>query len=151
MEPREAASSGGSLGLAQDRQGRTIARSPRRQVMPEYGGSKLQLLIAVLVLGAIGLTAFRIIPVYVRSYEFEDAIRTQAKFAGVNRSSPAEVKQALYRKATELNLPIDRKQIRVTSASQGVRIAVQYTVPVDLIVYTADIPFDFQADTLSVY
>lgn len=78
-------------------------------------------------------------------------MRSQAKYAGVNRKAPQQIQQELHRKALELSLPLERKQISVTPVARGVRIAARYTVPVDLVVYTANFTFDFQADTGSVY
>ena len=147
----KAASVGGVLSLAQEEQGRARVRSPRRPAATEQGGTRLQLLIALLIAAAIILAAVRITPVYVSSYEFEDAMRSQAKFAGVNNKPPRQIQQELHRKALELSLPLERKQISVTPAARGVRIAARYTVPVDLVVYTANFTFDFQADTGSVY
>ncbi len=147
----KAASGGGVLSLTQEEQGRARVRSPRHPVATEQGGSRLQLLIALLIVAAIILAAVRITPVYVSSYEFEDAMRSQAKYAGVNDKSPQQIQRELHRKALELSLPLERKQISVTPAARGVRIAARYTVPVDLVVYTADFTFDFQADTGSVY
>ncbi len=147
----KAASGGGVLSFTQEEQGRARVRSPRHPAATEQGGSRLQLLIALLIVAAIVLAAVRIIPVYVSSYEFEDAMRSQAKYAGVNRKAPQQIQQELHRKALELSLPLERKQISVTPAARGVRIAARYTVPVDLVVYTANFTFDFQADTGSVY
>ena len=147
----KAASGGGVLSLTQEEQGRARVRSPRHLAATEQGGSRLQLLIALLIVAAIILAAVRITPVYVSSYEFEDAMRSQAKFAGVNNKPPRQIQQELHRKALELSLPLERKEISVTPAARGVRIAARYTVPVDLVVYTANFTFDFQADTGSVY
>ncbi len=147
----KAASGGGVLSLTQEEQGRARVRSPRHPAATEQGGSRLQLLIALLIVAAIILAAVRITPVYVSSYEFEDAMRSQAKYAGVNDKSPQQIQRELHRKALELSLPLERKQISVTPAARGVRIAARYTVPIDLVVYTANFTFDFQADTGSVY
>ena len=147
----KAASGGGVLSLTQEEQGRARVRSPRHPAATEQGGTRLQLLIALLIAAAIILAAVRITPVYVSSYEFEDAMRSQAKFAGVNNKPPRQIQQELHRKALELSLPLERKEISVTPAARGVRIAARYTVPVDLVVYTANFTFDFQADTGSVY
>lgn len=147
----KAASGGGVLSFTQEEQGRARVRSPRHPAATEQGGTRLQLLIALLIVAAIILAAVRIFPVYVSSYEFEDAMRSQAKFAGVNNKPPRQIQQELHRKALELSLPLERKQISVTPAARGVRIAARYTVPVDLVVYTANFTFDFQADTGSVY
>lgn len=119
--------------------------------MKQRGGSRFHLLVALLLTAAIILTAVRIIPVYVRSYEFEDFMRSEAKFAGVRKKSPQDIKKDLLKKAQELNLPVTGERITVSPARNGVRITASYAMPVDLVVYTHTFSFDFQVDTASAY
>lgn len=114
-------------------------------------GSRLRLLLALLIVAALIVGVIRVIPVYVRSYEFQDAIRTQAKFAGVNRKSPEVIREELYNKARALDLPVCREQIKVIPARGGVRIEAAYTVPVDLIIFKTDLSFDYAAETATTY
>ena len=116
------------------------------------GGSRLNTFVALLLTAGLILAAVRIVPVYVRSYEFEDAIRSEARFAGVNQKSPIRIQGDLYRKALQLNLPVRAEAISVVpTVGSGVRISVRYTVPVDLIVYQHSMNFNLQVDTQSVY
>ncbi|MBI4467525.1 MAG: DUF4845 domain-containing protein [Acidobacteria bacterium] len=119
--------------------------------MKARGGGKLQLLIGLAITAALILGAVRIIPVYVKSYELRDAIRSQAKFAGVERKSADTIKEELYTKARELNLPVRREAIQVTPRSLGVQITVRYTVQVDLIVYKPNLNFNYSSDTSTAY
>lgn len=119
--------------------------------MNARGGSRLQLLLGLLVTAAIIIIAVRVVPIYVRSYEFKDAIRTEAKFAGVRSKSPEAIREDLYKKARDLELPVRREQISVVLAPKGVRIVTHYTVPVDLVVYQTTLAFDFSADTATTY
>ena len=119
--------------------------------MQTRGAGRLQLLIALAITAALFVSAARVIPVYVRSYEFEDAMRSQAKFAGVDLKTPEAIRETLYRKAQDLELPLRREQIQVSPRSYGVKIAVRYTVQVDLIVFKPNFSFDFQSDTASAY
>lgn len=115
------------------------------------GGTKLQLLIALVITAAIILGAIRIIPVYVRSYEFEDFMRAQAKFAGVEQKPADLIRQELLQKAAELELPISREQIQVLPRRGGVHIAANYSIQVDLVLYQPYLDFDFTADTATAY
>lgn len=119
----------------------------RRQ---EQGEGKIRLLVTLLVTVAIIVVAIRIVPVYVDSFEFKDAIRHEAKYASIQHKEPDEVRRVLYRKAQELGLPVDRKEIRVSRMRSGLRISVKYTVPVDLTVHTIHLSFSYEADTFSV-
>lgn len=119
--------------------------------MNARGGSKVNLVIGLAITGALILFAVRIIPVYVRSYEFQDAVRSQAKFAGVEAKSPEAIREELLQKARQLNLPIRREQIQVSSRAAGVQITVRYSVPVDLIVRQVNLPFNYSADTSTAF
>jgi len=119
--------------------------------MNARGGSKLSLLVGLAITAAFIVAAVRLVPVYANSYEFKDAIRSQAKFAGVEQRSPEFIKQALYKKAQELNIPIRPEQIQVIPKRAGVEIKTHYTVQVDLIVYSPTLTFNYSADTATAY
>ncbi|MBI2955779.1 MAG: DUF4845 domain-containing protein [Acidobacteria bacterium] len=118
-----------------------------RSAKAELGGGKIQLLLALLITAALFISGWRIIPIYIKSYDFQDTIRQKAKFARVERKTPEAVRDEIYKKAQELELPVERSQIRVSQTSIGLRISVNYRVPVDLIVYSLEIPFEYVADT----
>ena len=114
------------------------------------GGGKLNMLLALAVTAAIILSAWRIMPVYIKSYQFQDEIRERAKFASVERKSPEVVKEELLKVAQELELPVPREQLQVSGAGPGsIRIEVRYTVPVDLILFDLNIPFEYNVDSKS--
>ncbi|MFQ5662345.1 MAG: hypothetical protein ACE5HL_00735 [Terriglobia bacterium] len=119
--------------------------------MKARGGSRLSLLLALLITAALIVGAVRIIPVYVRSYDFREAVRNQARFARVNRKPPEVIRDELLKKAQSLELPVRREQIRVGLAPGGVRIEAHYVVPVDLIIYKMDLSFDYTANTSTIY
>lgn len=115
--------------------------------MSERGGSKIKWILALAITAALIYAAVTIIPIYIDSYALQDEIRSQAKFAGVERKSPETVQAEVYRKARDLGLPIKPEQIRVVPATEGVRITVQYQVPVDFKVYQTSLSFHFEAET----
>ena len=119
--------------------------------MRARGGGKVQLLLALALTAGLIFAAFRIVPVFISSYEFEDAMRSQAKYAGVQLKSAEVIREELYKKAQDLELPIRREQIRVVPRADGVQIAVRYSVPVNLYFYTHDFSFDYTADTRTAY
>lgn len=119
--------------------------------MSEKGSTTIKTLLALAVVAAIIVAVVKIVPVYVNVYAFEDAMRQQAKFAGVERKNEAVVRDELYKKAQELNLPITREQIAISKRMGGINIKVSYTVPIDLIVFQRDFNFDYEADTSTAY
>ena len=119
--------------------------------MNARGGSKVQWIFALGVTAALVYTAIQIVPIYISSYALQDEVRNQARFAGVEKKSTEAVREDLYKKARELDLPIRREQIQVVPATEGVRITVRYQVPLDFKVYQTALSFDFQAETGKVY
>ena len=118
----------------------------------EEGGGTLQLVIVLLITAGIILAVVRIVPVYVRDFEFKDAIREEAKMARIRRDEPPmAIRRRLFEKAQEVGLPVQPEQIQITPAGEGVRISVNYRVPVSLLVYTLNLNFDASADTATAF
>jgi len=114
------------------------------------GGGKLQMLLALAVTAVLVVSAWRIIPVYVNSYQFQDEIRNKCKFAPVDRKSPETVKEELLRFAQEIDLPVAREQLQVNALGPAaIRVEVKYSVPVDLILFDINIPFEYNVDSKS--
>lgn len=119
--------------------------------MREQGSATIKTLIALVAIAALIVGVVKIVPVYVNVYEFEDAMRQQAKFASVERKNETVLREELYKKAQDLKLPITREQIEISKRMGGVTIKVSFTVPVDLIVLQHDFNFDLDADTSTAY
>jgi hypothetical protein len=100
------------------------------------GRGYAKLIFTLLVLGAVGFVAVKTIPVYVHNYELQDFIRQLAIRATVNRTSVEAVQNDILAEAQELDLPIERRDVKVTINSYGVTIELDYRVPVDLKFYT---------------
>lgn len=115
------------------------------------GGSRLNSFIALVIVVSLFVAGIRIIPVYVRAYEFRDAMRSQAKFAGVDRKPKEVVREELYERARSLDLPIAPDQIQVALAPGGITVVSHFSVPVDLILFQYRVNFEFTADTRSAF
>lgn len=105
--------------------------------MRERGEGRLQYAIALAVTALVIFVCWKMVPVHVAAYTFREAVRTQVKFSHVGTKPFDEIQGELYKKAVELELPIERKQIKVGKAKGlfGVNISVEYAVPIDFIVY----------------
>ena len=118
----------------------------------ERGSSKLNLLITLIVLGAMGYAGIKIVPVYVENYQFQDAIETESRFAmtGYPKKSPDDVRQEIYKKAQELGLPVKADDIRINMSNGSCDIDVQYSVTFDLAVYQWTHDFHPHADNHTI-
>jgi uncharacterized protein YpuA (DUF1002 family) len=59
----------------------------------------------------------------------------------VNRHSEDQIRDTVFKTAQDLDIPITREQIKVLASMQMVQISVDYTVPVDLLVYRVQLHF----------
>ncbi len=103
----------------------------------ERGGSKLSLILTLLVVGALGFTAVKIVPVYVEAYQFQDSIEAESRFAltGYPKRSMDDIRDDIYKKSQELDIPVKREDIRINVTNGSVDIGTDYSVPIDLKVY----------------
>jgi len=102
------------------------------------GTVKAYLSIAFLV--AVMYCGFKIIPVYVNSYELQDYIQQQNPFWVAQRTPADAIRAHILAKAKDLELPVDPEHVKI-EVGGGVKVDVDYTVPVDLKVYTLNLHF----------
>ena len=119
----------------------------------ESGGSKLNLVITLMILGAMVLAAIKIVPAYFAKFQFQDSIESEARFAivGYPKKSVEDIRDDIWKKAQDLEIPIEKKEdIQITIDQRNVSISVDYTVPVDLIVYKFNLEFHPHADNHTI-
>ncbi len=113
----------------------------------ECGAGRIKTILTLLVLAAMVYVAFKVIPPYLNNYELLDFMKTEARFAAVNRKSPEEAREDVYKKIKELGIPAKPDNIRVEGLPQsGMRITVTYKVVVDLQGYELVLNFQPTAD-----
>ena len=98
--------------------------------------------------------AVEIVPPYFAYYQFEDAIKSEAKFAltGYPKKSIDDIRDDIYKKAQELDIPAskDEIQLSVDPANGRVDIGLDYSVPIDLKVYQFTLQFHPHADNHTI-
>jgi predicted membrane protein len=108
-----------------------IARLPS-----DTGVGRLKIIFVLLVLGAIAYTAIKVVPVYMSNYEVADYIRQLAIKSSVERVNAETVRDHVVKHARDQGLPVTNDNVTVTITSGKVRIDMDYSVPIDLKVYT---------------
>jgi len=103
------------------------------------GRLKAILYLAFLVIAVF--VAIKVVPVYVANYELKDKMSEQAKFAIVNRYSPDQIKDNIFRTIQDLDIPATREDVKVEDTNHGIAISVNYQVPVDFVFYKTDLNF----------
>lgn len=118
-----------------------VSRQLKSSVRSECGEGRLKAFIytAILVIGVF--MAFKLVPLYVAQYQLKDKMEEQARFAVVNRYSDDQIRDNIFRVIQDLDIPAKREDIKVSSTTHGISISVDYTVPVDFLVYKTDMEF----------
>jgi hypothetical protein len=107
--------------------------------------------IAFTVLLAFGVfAAFKLLPPYFAEYQLSDKMAEEAKFGVVNRYSEEQIREAIFKEAQNLDVPIKKEEIKVLASPSVVRISLDYTVPVDLLVYKMDLHFTPSSENKSL-
>jgi len=104
------------------------------------GGSLKGILYLVFLIVAV-FVAIKVVPVYVVDYELKDKMIEQAKFAVVNRYTEDQIRDNIFHTVQDLNIPATRDDVKVAYTNTGIQITVNYTVPVDFLVYKTDFSF----------
>jgi hypothetical protein len=112
----------------------------------DSGAGRFKTFLILLFLVAVIYGSFKIIPVYVNSYELEDFIRQQNPFWLTQRAPADSVRNIILAKAKDLDLPVSADQVKVEAGGGRVTVNLDYTVPVDLKVYTLVLHFTPSAD-----
>ncbi len=116
----------------------------------EYGGARIKLFLVIIILVSGIFCAIKMVPPYFANYQLEDSMRQMAAYASVTRRQDDQIRDDVEKKAKELGIPADSKDIEVTSESGNVQISVDYSVPIDLAVYQFQLHFHPQVNNASI-
>jgi hypothetical protein len=112
------------------------------------GTIKAVLWTAILVYGAF--VAYKILPAYVAEYQLADKMQEQARFANVNRYTEDQVRDNIYKVVQDLEIPVKKEEIKVVANQALVKIDIDYTIPVDLLVYHLNLHFTPSSENKSL-
>jgi len=94
-------------------------------------------------------------PPYLANYRFEDAIKTEAQLGTYSTKSEEAIRDSLFKKAQDLDVPIAREQIKVqrsgVAGAGSLSIDAPYIVHVNLPGYPLDLHFDASTRNKSVF
>ena len=124
----------------------------RTRKIGERGGSKVSLVLTLLILGIMVFVAVKICPVYFANYQMQDSLESESRFAltGYPKKTPDDVRNDIWNKAKELGIPAQKDAIRIAMDSGSVEIGLDYSVPIDLSVYQFTLQFHPHADNHSI-
>ena len=116
----------------------------------QRGEGKLKAIsFTVIALIAIYL-AFKLVPPYVSEYQLQDKMQEMARFGVVNRYTDDQVRENVYKVVQDLEIPAKREDIKVTVTQSFVKVSLDYTVPVDLLIYSTELHFSPSSENKSI-
>ncbi len=95
--------------------------------------------IALIVAVIYGL--WMMLPPYFRNYQLDDVVADEARMNTYTVKSEEDIRQTIWRKAKDLDIPVTPEQINVRRLGNGVSISVDYSVHVELPVHPVDLHF----------
>jgi YbbR domain-containing protein len=127
-----------------------VRRAKRAMRQLDVGRGTLKTIFALGFLAALVYSCVKIIPVYVNNYQLQDYIEQQTPFWLTQRASVEAVRNNILEKAQELDLPLSSDEVKVEANGSRVTVHIDYTVPVDLKVYTLQLHFTPSSENRSI-
>lgn len=118
------------------------ARRPARPMrVPERGAGRLKAILWTFVLVILVYVGFKVIPILVNEYQFQDGIQTIARFASANRENIELIRKDVVNEAFREDIPIRPEDIHIEAINGNVKISTDYSITVDLKVYQWTLDF----------
>jgi hypothetical protein len=117
----------------------------------ERGEGKLKAVVYTAILLFAIYSGVKILPSYVANYQLQDKMQEQARFAVVNRYTEEHIRDLIFKEVEDLEVPVKREEIKIVSNAGVVKISMDYTVPIDLIVYRFNLHFTPSSENKSLY
>ncbi len=117
----------------------------------EKGAGHLKAIFFTLVLAAVIYIGFKVVPILVNEYQFQDGIQNIARFASVNRTASDVIKKSVMDEAEKDNLPVQEENIKVEGGGKNINISVDYSVTVDLGFYQWTLNFHPAANNQALF
>jgi len=122
----------------------------KSSVRAQTGSGKLKALVYTAVLIAAVYCAVKVVPAFVAEYQLKDKMSEQAKFAIVNRYTEDQIRDNIFKTIQDLDIPAKREDVKVQNTNHGLEISVNYTVPVDLMVYKTELNFSPSSEGVDI-
>jgi cell division protein FtsL len=117
----------------------------------EEASGRFKTLFSLAFLAAIIYVGIKTVPAYVNNYQLQDHIRQLSIQLAVRTTPPTpdEVRNEVVAFAQDHGIPLTADNVKVT-ISHRISISLDYTVPVDLMVYTLRLHFTPSAENQSL-
>ena len=117
----------------------------------EGGSGKLKAIVVTAIIVFAFYAMVKIVPPYAAEYQLSDKMQEQARFAVVNHYTDEQIRDNVYKVVQDLEIPAKKEDIKVEASNQVVKIAMDYTVPVDLLSYHLNMHFTPSSENRSLF
>jgi cell division protein FtsL len=117
----------------------------------EKGAGHYKAIFFTLILAAVIYVGFKVVPILINEYQFQDGIQNIARFASVNRTGSDAIKRSVMDEAEKENLPVQEDNIKVQGVGRTINISVDYSVTVDLMAYQWTLNFHPSASNQAMF
>ncbi len=121
----------------------------------EHAMGTIKLVFGIFVIVAGVYLGAELVPVYYENYQFKDDINTEATLETYTAKPEDAIRDAIYKKAQGLDIPVTKEQIKVqrhgTMGTGSLTISAPYTVHLDLPGYPVDLHFDASSENKSPF
>ena len=104
----------------------------------ERGEGRLGVIVWIAIFGAAVFFAVKTVPAKVAVYEFNDFCEQEIRMTatrGSSRVSAEQIRKRILEKAASLDIPLDKKQVKIQKQRKVISAQVEYQMTVDLGVY----------------
>jgi hypothetical protein len=101
----------------------------------QRGEGKLKAIIYTTIFVGMIFVGVKVLPALISEYELTDGMQEIARFASVNRQSPAEIQSAVVKEAEKDDVSLVPEDVKAESTGHTIQIEADYSVTVDLGVY----------------
>ena len=105
------------------------------RVREQKGEGRVGFIITLAICCALAFVGFKIIPVRIAAYEFRDLIRQETRMGAV-RDSDAIVAKRILDAAEDMEIPLNKKNLKVRRTRSEMVVEASYELPIDLKVTT---------------
>jgi hypothetical protein len=121
----------------------------------EFCMGTIKLILVLALLAGLVYVAAEVIPPYFANYQFQDDLDSEARLGTYSTKGDDVIRDAVFKKAQDLEIPITRDQIRIqrigAAGNGGVLIETDYSVHVELPGYPMDLHFHPQTKNKSAF
>jgi hypothetical protein len=101
----------------------------------------IRALLGVAIIVVVLFALWKLVPPYFNNYQLQDAIADEARMNTYTPKSVEDMRDTVWKKCKQLEIPVTRDQINVQRDGQSVIIWLDYTVHVDFPGYPVDLRF----------